>query len=508
MPTPSRLWRVCKEHVLGTRFEMLVNSPSGALAKLAVRAAREEIERLNNVLNDRRDSAEISKLNRDRRIDASEDLFAVLQLGETWRKISRGAFDGRMGELVRLWASHEPDRLAIDRALAALRDSSVTLDSSGRSVELSSTIMLSLDAVAKGYVVDAAFNAARRAAPLIEGLAVCIGGDLRCFGESPHASGWRIGIPNPTILAENAPLADAVAVRNGSVATSGRGPRDCTGNGYRSTTISPFTGRPVREVVSASVVASHAADADAIATACLVLRPEESIAWIDRLDGVAARITDFRGGVHESLRWQPMRLAAMSSEQALQRNAASRTATGKTASAGTKQIDKSANNKPSLSPEQRWPADWEVGVTYLEPEIKDLSAGYTNPYVAVWITDADNKPVSTVLLLGRDEEWHHDNFVWWGSYGTRAVQLVDLLSRSTSLSGRYQVYWNGTDDDSKPVSTGRYTIHLETNQEHGVHTYRSMPIEIGRERFNVSLPNQKEDGGLKITYGHYNEREY
>jgi thiamine biosynthesis lipoprotein len=499
------LWRFCAEYVLGTRLEILVSSHSQAAANLAAWAARTEIERLNRVLNHRRSDSELSELHRARSSCVSGDLFAVLHLSEMWRHISRGAFDGRMGALLRLWATDaEPNQLAIDHAVAALRDSVITLDAITRWVELSPTVALSLDAVAKGYIVDAALDAACRAAPILEGIAIGIGGDIRCRGKSPDPRGWRVGIPDPRIPAENAPLVDAVSVNDAAIATSGRGPRDFIGHRYRSTTLSALTGRPVGDVISASVVASHAADADAIATACMVLRPDESIALVDKLGGVAARITDSQGRVHQSTRWLTLRIAAAASTQTNQK----KMAPNKSAAMETTQSTKnsSAGTKPSLSPELRWPADWELGISYTEPADKDLEADFRLPYIALWITDAQNRPVNTVFMLGADATWQRDNFIWWGSYNERAEHMVELRSRGTTLSGRYQIYWPGLDDDWNPVPIGKYTLHLETSQEHGKHSYRTMPIEIGRERFKLSFPNLKDSGGIDITYGHYNDR--
>jgi thiamine biosynthesis lipoprotein len=485
--TQSRFWRFHDEYVLGTRLEVLVNSHSEVLANEAANAARREIERLNQVFNHRRSESEVSALNRSRLANASADLFAVVQLSETWRDITRGAFDGRMGALLRLWdADSAPDRLSIDDALAAVRDAKVALDPVERQIELSSTAVLSLDAVAKGYIVDAALTAARRAVPAIEGLAIGIGGDIRCWGESPDRRGWRIGIPDPATPAENAPLVDAVFLKNAAIATSGRGPRDYMGNRCRSTTISPFTGRPVHAVISASVVASHAADADAIATACLVLRPEESLALVGRLDRVAARITEAHGRVHESTEWPTLQLAATAPEE---------------------HISSTDAKAPSFPPELRWPRDWELGINYIAPDRKDSnSADFRTPYMAVWITDAQNKPVRTVLMVGRDPDWQRDNFIWWGSHRARAERLVELRSQATTLSGRYPMFWFGVDDDWKSVPIGKYTLHLETSQERGKHSYRSMPLELGRERFKTQLPILPDSGGIEITYGHYNDR--
>jgi thiamine biosynthesis lipoprotein len=462
---------------------VLVNSHSAVLAKTSADAARKEIARLDDVFNHRRSDSELSTLNQSRFANASVDLFAVVQAGELWRQITRGAFDGRMGALLRLWSAATPQAQGIAGALAALRASTITL-SPERQIELSSGVILSLDAIAKGYIVDAALNAARRAAPTIAGIAIGIGGDIRCWGESPDCRGWRIGIPDATMPVENAPLVDAVMVKNAAIATSGRGPRDFVGKQARSATLSPFTGHPVSEVISVSAVASHTADADAIATACMVLCPKDSLALINQLDGVAVRITDAHGQVHQSSGWPAIRLAATSPQQPAP-----------------------TAKPPSLPPALRWPDDWELGINYVAPDRQESrSADFRTPFMALWITDAQGRPVRTLFMIGKSAEWQRDNFIWWGLHRQRAKQLVELRSQSTSMSGRYPVYWPGVDDDWQSVPLGKYTLHVETSQERGKHSYRSIPIELGHQRFKAQLPNLPDSGGIEITYGHYNDR--
>jgi hypothetical protein len=62
------------------------------------------------------------------------------------------------------------------------------------------------------------------------------------------------------------------------------------------------------------------------------------------------------------------------------------------------------------------------------------------------------------------------------------------------------------DDDWKRMPLGKYTLHLETSQERGKHSYRNMTIELGRERIKTELPNLPDSGGMEISYGHYNDR--
>jgi FAD:protein FMN transferase len=328
------------------------------------------------------------------------------------------------------------------------------------------------------------------------------------WGESSDARGWRVGIADPNFPFENAPLADVVTLNNAAIATSGRGPRDCTRTGYRSTTISPFTGYPVDNVISATVIASHVADADAIATACMVLDPNESIALVDKLDGFAARITDAHGRVHLSTRWTSMQFAAIKAQSApVSTSAKSKTNSTQNSSTQNTSVQPSANKKQIASLGAVWPADWELGLTYVEPERKeDQGAEFRIPYIVLWITDEQNNPVSTVFMLGSQLKWQRDNFIWWGSHRERAPNLVHLRSQSTTLSGRYQVYWNGLDEALKPLPLGKYIVHLETSQEHGKHQYRNITIEIGHDRFKKALANEPGSGALEISYGHYNDR--
>jgi thiamine biosynthesis lipoprotein len=495
-----RLWRFHDDYVLGTRLQLLVNTPSALLAHEAARAARLQIERLNRVFNDRLASSEISELNRIRAAAVGSDMFAVLQLAETWRAITCGAFNGHMGELLSAWRRSVPEQNEVERALASMRAAHVHLDVVQQRVDLSGTGQLSLDAIAKGYIVDAALNAARRAAPGVSGIALEIGGDIRCWGSSPDCRGWRIGIADAKRPADNAPLVDAILIRNGAIATSGRGPRDCIAGGYRSTTLSPFTGRPVADVISATVVASHAADADAIATACLVLPIEQSLSLVNRLATPAARITDTQGRVHESASWPQLRLAATTPEKSA--------GTVESKPAKPAKPNASPENAPALPPALRWPNDWEIGIKYIAPERKESerSTDFRSPYMALWITDDQNRPVHTTIMVGQDPKWQRDNFIWWNSYRDRAKQVIDLVSQATALSGRYRIFWGGLNDSWQRVPVGKYILHLETSQERGKHHYRSVPLEIGRDRFKKQLENLPESGGLEITYGHYNDR--
>lgn len=297
-PVERRRWCTAQIHdrVLGAPCQVIVNAPTEMLVRAASGAARAEMRRLSRTLDHRDMASEISALNRLRSMGVSSDLFAVLRLAETWRSLSGGAFDGRLGHLLRLWQGEcEPKAAQLERALAALHTAGVKLDPHARSATLEGAIQLSLDALAKGYIVDRAIAAARAAVPGLRGIAVCIDRSIRCHGEAFGAMSWRIGMFDPAPHAQAA--LESLALRNRAIAT-----RHTRSEAYRLT-LSPHDGRPPHGVESAVVLASHAADADAIATACLVMSPRQGLAFVNRLEGVAARIVDASGAVHLSEEW-------------------------------------------------------------------------------------------------------------------------------------------------------------------------------------------------------------
>ena len=81
-----------------------------------------------------------------------------------------------------------------------------------------------------------------------------------------------------------------IALNNKCVATSGNYRKFYEENGIRySHTINPKTGYPVQHsLLSASVVADHAAVADAYATAFMVMGLQKSIAFLDQSDDLEA----------------------------------------------------------------------------------------------------------------------------------------------------------------------------------------------------------------------------
>ncbi|HTE41529.1 MAG TPA: FAD:protein FMN transferase, partial [Steroidobacteraceae bacterium] len=365
------------ESILGTRMQINLVARNYSDALAAALNTRAEIDRQNTIFNHRLPNSELSLLNRSAEHRASPELFAVVAAAERWRIESNSAFSGRLGRAIELWSSaytQAPSRAELERLADAAENSMVGLDVSTRTITRPEDVQFSLDALAKGWIVDRAFEVAR-SAPGISGALVDIGGDIRCGGRSPDSQGWCVGIPDATIRLDNAPLAAIARLSNYAFATSGRGSRDRLIDGVRySPTLSPQDGWPVDEAVSVSVAALSTVDADAIATVLMTLPKDAAIAWAQQ-HNVAARIQ-----TRDDVIWTQ---AATSGSSQLR---------------FTPIASPRANTKNTAT--ISWPKDWSAYITFTAPPrqlVRDHN--FRSPFMAMWVTDVDNKPVRTLLLV-------------------------------------------------------------------------------------------------------------
>ena len=106
--------------------------------------------------------------------------------------------------------------------------------------------------------------------------------DLAVKGEAPRGGPWRLAIEQPSMLRGEARL--VVSLTDQGLVTSGEYRNFYELDGERfSHTIDPTTGYPVRHrLVSVSVIAPTAAEADAWATAMSVLGEERGMALAER----------------------------------------------------------------------------------------------------------------------------------------------------------------------------------------------------------------------------------
>lgn len=273
---------------MGTRFSinLWLGDRTPSEGGLAVEAALDEIERIEQIASEWRPTSELSQLN-----DAaggamrplSPELFEILQRSKVIAEATDGAFDPSFYGVGQLWkfdpgsAPPRPEEISARLSLVDWRG--IELDPNTREGRLQRPGMkLGLGAIAKGYGVDRAALVLVQHGfhhHIVEG-----GGDTYVSGTKGDKP-WMVGIQRP----DRPGSAAAIPTTDRAIVTSGNYQRFFEHDGKRYAHIlDPKTGWPIpedRSAQSVTLLAKDATDADAYATAIAVMGPEKGMAFIE-----------------------------------------------------------------------------------------------------------------------------------------------------------------------------------------------------------------------------------
>jgi thiamine biosynthesis lipoprotein len=312
-----------------------------------------------------------------------------------------------------------------------------------------SNMPCSVDALGKAYIIDQAALAARNASPSIDGLLLNIGGDIVVWGRS-----CRIAIADPGYWYDNAGPMTTIEIGNAAVATSGTYARGAH-------LIDPHSGLPVTTGAAATVIARDAVTANALATTLCLVKPDCGLRLVELMPGAEALRAE--SGVVER-------------------------------TSGFARLERRVLLQTPVS--TSWPPGYQVTVTL------PLKSGRSSkrPYVAVWVEDSSGRLVRSLALWGNKSKYFPDLSTAWNL--TRGNQkLFHSVTRATRPPGRYDLVWNGLDNENKAVPLGTYRITVETNQEHGTYAKETGTITIGENPSSISLPATANFDEVLVTYG-------
>jgi thiamine biosynthesis lipoprotein len=281
--------------------------PSAGKVHQAAGLAFQEMDRVVSLLNRYDSDSALSYLNTEGTIQGPPpELITVLRQARFFFQASDGAFDPTVQPLVDLFrngsgsssGSLAPDESQILQALGLVDCRKVEM--SPEVIRLSSPGMgVTLDGIAKGYVVDRMTTVLRKEG--LESFLINAGGDIRSVGVREDGLPWQVGVQDP---AKTGHLPDVIGLADGAVATSGSYEiyfdRDRT---YHHI-VSSRTGSSPQSSQSVSVVAPTTMAADALATTVFVMGPERGVAFIESLPQCACLIVDGDGGQLRSKRWR------------------------------------------------------------------------------------------------------------------------------------------------------------------------------------------------------------
>ncbi len=281
---------------MGTPVSIAAIHPDARGAREMVDSAFAEMERLEGILSRHRSETPLSRLNRTGRLEkAPAELLHVLGWALEYAERSQGAFDPSVAPLLELHRESfartggAPDATEVRRILARVDYRSVNVV--GPSVRLLRPGMaLTLDGIAKGYIVDRTreiLESAGAEAVLVDG-----GGDLASHGTPRPGLPWEVGIRDPE---RRDGVLHVARLRNGGLATSGDYVQSFTPDRRHHHIVDPRTGRSPEGLSSVSVVTGSALHADALSTATFTLGPEEGLRFLERTPGAEGLLVTKEG---------------------------------------------------------------------------------------------------------------------------------------------------------------------------------------------------------------------
>ena len=260
------------------------------------------LDEVDNALSMFNEQSVISKVNNGQTlVDNSPEGKKFIDVVTTALDISQqtdGAFDITVAPLVNVWGfgfkhDQEPTPQTIDSLRQFVGYQKVSLKHTSSRYRIDKTdsrIMLDCSAIAKGYGCDVVAQLLSRRG--VDNYMIEIGGEIVTHGVNKKGEKWKLGITEPEEdpTQENKKIEAILQANNIALATSGNYRNFYYKDGVKyAHTIDPRTGRPVAHtLLSATVIAPTCCQADAIATAFMVMGTDKAKAYLSRHNDVSA----------------------------------------------------------------------------------------------------------------------------------------------------------------------------------------------------------------------------
>lgn len=250
-----------------------------------IQAALQQVDSALSMFNEQ---SVIARINREAGGEVNDMFLDVYRKAIEISKETDGAFDITVAPLVNAWGfgfknGAMPTRQQVDSIRQFVGWQKMSLD--GKTIKKQDRrLMLDCSAIAKGYGVDVVAKVLK--AKGVDNYMVEIGGEIITHGISPKRVPWKVGVIKPTddTLATTNEYQTILNITDKAMATSGNYRNYYYKDGKRyAHTIDPKTGYPVQHnILSATVLASECAIADAYATSFMVLGLEGAKQILER----------------------------------------------------------------------------------------------------------------------------------------------------------------------------------------------------------------------------------
>jgi len=274
-------------------FDVILN-PGQTAAIAPASDALDLIDLLEDQMSVYREHSELSQLNRraaEEPVPVEPRLYELLRRAEKISRDTDGGFNPTAGPVIDLWRrckaeGRAPAQEEIDVALQIIGIENVQFDDEALTIRFQKTgVELNLNSIGKGYALD-------RAGQVLTDAGVedwlFHGGHSSLLARGSHGElgGWPIGIRNPLFPEKRL---GTVLLKNCGMSTSGSGVQYFRHAGRKyGHLIDPRTGWPVENMLSVTVLAPTAAQADALSTAFFVIGLEKAVEYCNNEQGVSA----------------------------------------------------------------------------------------------------------------------------------------------------------------------------------------------------------------------------
>jgi thiamine biosynthesis lipoprotein len=210
---------------------------------------------------------------------------------------TNGSFEYRLMTLINLWGFGEqqkskiPAKNKINRVLKQIASSNIDFNKLEAQKSFRN-LKIDLDGIAQGYCVDELSNFLQKRG--IKDYVVELGGELVVSGTDLDNSSWEIGLGEQQVDFKQTKQSFVLSGMNQMGITSSGSLQKFKkiGDQYFSHIIDPRSGYPVQNgIVSVTVIAPTAMQADALDNAFMVLGIKDSFEWCSRYSNIGFYIS-------------------------------------------------------------------------------------------------------------------------------------------------------------------------------------------------------------------------
>ncbi|MBQ8311803.1 MAG: FAD:protein FMN transferase [Clostridia bacterium] len=279
-PAPEPTSAPVKRSGVGFYFDTVVTATlyggeEGLLDEIWAACARYE-----NLLSKTIAGSDVDRINKanGETVTVDPETWAILQRAKDISQMTGGAFAVTIAPMTAMWDFTDgTNRMPTDEqrlsALPLVNDEAIALGDNN-TVTLPAGMEIDLGGIAKGYIAD---QVAKMVEGRVSGAVLSLGGNVYVLGSKPDGSTYNVGIQDPD--GGSGSVLAVVNTTDRSVVTSGIYERQFTLDGVTYHHIlDPVDGLPsCSDLSSATIIGKSSMDADALATACIVLGREKAL---------------------------------------------------------------------------------------------------------------------------------------------------------------------------------------------------------------------------------------